>query len=98
MERREISDESKLVKVGRERSEERERERDWNILGAGLLSALSSVWPVVYISNCCIRTEIIANTAKIIRLLFTVMRLTLVQDRTVSQCVPMSSPANFVQL
>ena len=69
MERREISDESKLVKVGRERSEERERERDWNILGAGLLSALSSVWPVVYISNCCIRTEIIANTAKIFRLL-----------------------------
>ena len=28
MERREISDESKLVKVGRERSEERERERE----------------------------------------------------------------------
>jgi hypothetical protein len=31
MERREISDESKLVKVGRERSEEREREREIGI-------------------------------------------------------------------
>ena len=54
---------------------ERERERlEYIRSRSAVCSELFMAWPVVYISNCCIRTQIIANTAEIIRLLFTVMR------------------------